>query len=95
MQFGSGWWFLDKKSSIEAQLNSPIWVAESFCWNVDRFSVLSYRADISVAFFNVIGNNVESNLFLLRMNFLGKILEDISYMNAKTFLTFNQSNQMK
>jgi len=94
MQFGSGWWFLDQKTGIEAQLNSlsNMGLLSRFVGMLtDSRSFLSYPRHeyFRRILCNVIGNDVENGLFpASEMNFLGKMVEDISYMNAKTFFNF-------
>lgn len=94
MQFGSGWWFLDQKTGIEAQLNSlsNMGLLSRFVGMLtDSRSFLSYPRHeyFRRILCNVIGNDVENGLLpASEMNFLGKMVEDISYMNAKTFFNF-------
>jgi glucuronate isomerase len=94
MQFGSGWWFLDQKTGIEAQLNSlsNMGLLSRFVGMLtDSRSFLSYPRHeyFRRILCNVIGNDVENGLLpASEMNFLGKMVEDISYLNAKSFFNF-------
>jgi glucuronate isomerase len=94
MQFGSGWWFLDQKTGIEAQLNSlsNMGLLSRFVGMLtDSRSFLSYPRHeyFRRILCNVIGNDVENGLLpASEMDFLGKMVEDISYLNAKTFFNF-------
>lgn len=93
MQFGSGWWFLDQKEGMEWQMN-----ALSYLGLLSRFvgmltdsrSFLSYpRHDYFRRILcNLIGSDVESGLLPDDMEWLGKMVEDISYNNAKKFFNF-------
>ncbi|MHB9055590.1 MAG: glucuronate isomerase [Paludibacteraceae bacterium] len=94
MQFGSGWWFLDQKSGIEAQLNSLSnqgLLSRFVGMLTDSRSFLSYPRHeyFRRILCNLIGEDVEKGLLpKSEMKFLGKIVENISYNNAKEFFEF-------
>ena len=94
MQFGSGWWFLDQKTGIEAQLNSlsNMGLLSRFVGMLtDSRSFLSYPRHeyFRRILCNVIGNDVENGLLpASEMDFLGKMVENISYFNAQNFFNF-------
>jgi len=94
IQFGSGWWFLDQKDGIEKQLNSlsVLGLLSRFVGMLtDSRSFLSYPRHeyFRRIFCNLIGNDVENGLLPHQeTEFIGKMVEDISYYNAKKFFNF-------
>jgi glucuronate isomerase len=93
MQYGSGWWFLDQKDGMEWQLNalSNLGLLSRFVGMLtDSRSFLSYpRHDYFRRILcNLIGNDVTNGLLPEDMDWLGKIVENISYYNAKNFFSF-------
>ena len=94
IQFGSGWWFLDQKTGMEAQLNSlsNLGLLSRFVGMLtDSRSFLSYPRHeyFRRILCNLIGNDVESGLLpASEIDFLGKMVEDISYFNAKRYFEF-------
>ena len=94
MQFGSGWWFLDQKDGMEKQMNalSVLGLLSRFVGMLtDSRSFLSYPRHeyFRRTLCNLIGNDVENGLLPnSELDFIGKIVEDISYNNAKNFFKF-------
>jgi len=94
IQFGSGWWFLDQKDGIEKQLNtlSVMGLLSRFVGMVtDSRSFLSYPRHeyFRRVLCNLIGNDVENGYLPGdELNFLGQMVENISYYNAKKFFGF-------
>ncbi|MCL1867986.1 MAG: glucuronate isomerase [Paludibacter sp.] len=94
MQFGSGWWFLDQKTGMEAQMNSlsNLGLLSRFVGMLtDSRSFLSYPRHeyFRRILCNLIGTDVENGLLpSAELNFLGKMVEGISYYNAKNFFNF-------
>ena len=94
IQFGSGWWFLDQKTGMEAQLNSlsNLGLLSRFVGMLtDSRSFLSYPRHeyFRRILCNLIGNDVENELLpASEIDFLGKMVEDISYFNAKKYFEF-------
>ncbi|MBP1664327.1 MAG: uxaC [Bacteroidetes bacterium] len=94
IQFGSGWWFLDQKTGMEAQLNSlsNLGLLSRFVGMLtDSRSFLSYPRHeyFRRILCNLIGNDVENGLLpASEIDFLGKMVEDISYFNAKRYFEF-------
>jgi len=93
IQFGSGWWFLDQKDGMELQLNalSNLGLLSRFLGMLtDSRSFLSYpRHDYFRRILcNLIGNDVENGLLPKDSAWLGQIVENISYNNAKNFFNF-------
>ena len=94
IQFGSGWWFLDQKSGMEAQLNSlsNLGLLSRFVGMLtDSRSFLSYPRHeyFRRILCNLIGDDVEKGLLpRSEMKFLGQMVENICYNNAKNFFQF-------
>lgn len=94
IQFGSGWWFLDQKTGMEAQMNSlsNLGLLSRFVGMLtDSRSFLSYPRHeyFRRILCNLIGNDVENGLLpSSELPFLAKMVEDISYNNAKRFFEF-------
>ena len=93
IQQGAAWWFNDTKSGMEAQLQNVGNL--SVLGNIvgmltDSRSFLSYTRHeyYRRILCNFIGNLVESGQYPADMEFLGKIVEDISYNNAKRYFGF-------
>ena len=94
IQFGSGWWFLDQKDGMERQMNalSLLGLLSRFVGMLtDSRSFLSYPRHeyFRRTLCNLIGADVEAGLLPAgEMEFLGRMVEDISYNNAKRYFGF-------
>lgn len=94
IQFGSGWWFLDQKTGMEAQMNSlsNLGLLSRFVGMLtDSRSFLSYPRHeyFRRILCNLIGSDVEAGLLPeSELDFLSKIVENVSYYNAKEFFKF-------
>ena len=93
IQFGSGWWFLDQKNGIEQQLNSlsNMGLLSRFVGMLtDSRSFLSYPRHeyFRRVLCNLIGEDVEKGELPQDLKFLGKMVQDISYFNAKNYFNF-------
>ena len=94
MQFGSGWWFLDQKFGMEAQMNSlsSLGLLSRFVGMLtDSRSFLSYPRHeyFRRILCNLIGNDVENGeLPASEMAFIGQLVENVCYNNAKNFFKF-------
>jgi glucuronate isomerase len=94
MQFGSGWWFLDQKSGMEAQLNalSNLGLLSRFVGMLtDSRSFVSYPRHeyFRRILCNLIGNDVEQGLLPVQeLPFIAQLVENVSYYNAKNFFRF-------
>ncbi len=93
LQFGSGWWFLDQKNGIENQINSlsNLGLLSRFVGMLtDSRSFLSYPRHeyFRRILCNILGSDVEAGLLPNDMNLLGKMVQDISYFNAKNYFGF-------
>ena len=93
VQFGSGWWFLDTKEGMEAQMNalSNSGLLSRFVGMLtDSRSFLSFPRHeyFRRILCNLIGEDVSKGEIPNEMNWLGEIIENISYKNAKSFFNF-------
>ena len=94
IQFGSGWWFLDQKDGMERQMNtlSLLGLLSRFVGMLtDSRSFLSYPRHeyFRRTLCNLIGNDIEQGLLpASEMAFLGQMVENISYNNAKAYFNF-------
>jgi glucuronate isomerase len=94
IQFGSGWWFLDQECGMTAQMNSlsVLGLLSRFVGMLtDSRSFLSYPRHeyFRRILCNLIGNDVEKGkLPASELPFLGQMVEDISFNNAKNFFQF-------
>ena len=94
IQFGSGWWFLDQKDGMERQMNtlSLLGLLSRFVGMLtDSRSFLSYPRHeyFRRTLCNLIGNDIEQGLLpASEIEFLGQMVENISYNNAKTYFNF-------
>ena len=90
MQYGSAWWFLDQKDGIEEQMNvlSNMGLLSRFVGMLtDSRSFLSYPRHeyFRRILCNMLGNDVEAGLLPNDLDLLGKMVEDISFNNAKRY----------
>jgi glucuronate isomerase len=94
IQFGSGWWFLDQKTGMEAQMNSlsVLGLLSRFVGMLtDSRSFLSYPRHeyFRRILCNLLGNDVEKGLLpASELDFIGQLVENVSYFNAKRFFDF-------
>ena len=92
IQFGSGWWFLDQKDGMQKQMNclSVLGLLSRFVGMLtDSRSFLSYPRHeyFRRILCNLIGEDVEKGeLPASEIEFLGQMVNDISYNNAKRYL---------
>jgi glucuronate isomerase len=94
IQFGSGWWFLDQKDGMEKQLNalSNMGLLSRFVGMLtDSRSFLSFPRHeyFRRILCNLLGRDVENGeLPAEELPWLGQLVENISYGNAKTYFGF-------
>lgn len=94
LQFGSGWWFLDQKDGMEKQMNalSVLGLLSRFVGMLtDSRSFLSYPRHeyFRRTLCNLLGNDVENGLLpASEIGFIGQMVEDICYNNAKRYFNF-------
>jgi glucuronate isomerase len=90
IQYGSGWWFLDQKDGMEQQMNtlSNMGLLSFFIgMTTDSRSFLSFPRHeyFRRILCNLIGNDVENGELPHDIQWLGKIVRDICYDNAKRY----------
>lgn len=93
MQFGSGWWFLDQKDGMERQMNalSNMGLLSRFVGMLtDSRSFLSYPRHeyFRRILCNLIGQDVENGELPNDIQWLGKMVQGISYNNANKYFGF-------
>jgi len=93
MQFGSSWWFLDQKDGMESQMNalSNMGLLSHFVGMLtDSRSFLSFPRHeyFRRILCNLMGQDVENGELPADMEWLGKLVKDISYTNASEFFNF-------
>lgn len=96
IQFGSAWWFLDQKDGMEKQLNALSNLGLLSCFVgmlTDSRSFLSYPRHeyFRRTLCNLIGRDVENGELPNDTQWLGKIVSDICYHNAKTYFNFSKN----
>jgi glucuronate isomerase len=90
IQFGAAWWFLDQKHGIIDQINalSNMGLLGRFVGMItDSRSFLSYPRHeyFRRILCNLIGNDVENGELPADTEWLGKMVENICYFNAKKY----------
>jgi glucuronate isomerase len=93
IQFGSAWWFLDQKDGMEKQLNSLSNIGLLSCFVgmlTDSRSFLSFPRHeyFRRVLCNLIGKDVANGELPEDEKWLGKIVSDICYHNAKAYFPF-------
>lgn len=94
IQQGSAWWFNDTYHGMVDQMTSlaSLSVLGNFVGMLtDSRSFLSYTRHeyFRRIMCNLIGNLVENGMYPKDMEFLGKIVEDISFKNTNRYFNFN------
>jgi glucuronate isomerase len=93
MQFGAAWWFLDQKMGMINQLNalSNMGLLGRFVGMItDSRSFLSYPRHeyFRRILCNLIGHDVENGELPNDIEWLGKMVENICYFNAKKYFNY-------
>jgi len=93
MQFGSGWWFLDQKFGMQAQLNalSSLGLLSRFVGMLtDSRSFLSYPRHeyFRRILCNLLGTDMINGEIPNDPGLVGRMVSDISYYNAKGYFGF-------
>lgn len=94
IQFGSGWWFLDQKDGMQKQMNalSVLGLLSRFVGMLtDSRSFLSYPRHeyFRRTLCDLLGTDVENGeLPAGEIPFIGQMVENISYYNAKEYFKF-------
>ena len=93
VQWGSGWWFLDQKDGMIDQLNvlSNMGILSTFVGMLtDSRSFLSFPRHeyFRRILCNLFGKEIESGELPNDIKWIGKLVEDICYNNAKEYFEF-------
>ncbi len=93
MQFGSAWWFLDQKDGMEKQMNALSNMGLLSCFIgmlTDSRSFLSFPRHeyFRRLLCNMIGKDVHNGELPYDEKWLGGIVNDICYFNAKNYFNF-------
>jgi glucuronate isomerase len=93
IQFGSAWWFLDQKDGMEKQINALSNMGLLSCFIgmlTDSRSFLSFPRHeyFRRILCNLIGRDVTNGELPADEKWLGKIVSDICYHNAKNYFNF-------
>jgi glucuronate isomerase len=94
VQYGSGWWFLDQKDGIEKQINtlSNMGVVSTFIGMItDSRSFLSYSRHeyFRRVLCNIFGTEMEKGFIPNDEKWIGDIIQNICYYNAKEYFNFS------
>lgn len=90
VQFGSAWWFMDQKDGMTKQLNALSNIGLISCFVgmlTDSRSFLSFPRHeyFRRILCNLFGTEIEKGELPQDMKWVGKIVADISYFNAKEY----------
>jgi glucuronate isomerase len=93
VQFGSAWWFLDQKDGMEKQIDTLSNMGLLSCFIgmlTDSRSFLSFPRHeyFRRILCNQIGKDVENGELPNDEKWLGKLVSDVSYNNAKEYFNF-------
>ncbi len=93
VQYGAAWWFLDQKNGIEKQLNtlsSMGLLSRSVGMLTDSRSFLSFPRHeyFRRILCNLLGEDIENGEIPNDIEWIGKIVQDICYYNAKNYFSF-------
>jgi glucuronate isomerase len=94
MQFGPAWWFLDNKDGIESQLRclANMGLLSHFTGMLtDSRSFLSFTRHeyFRRILCNFMGNEIESGRLPDDIKFIGKVVQDICFNNAKKYFSMS------
>ncbi|RZJ68968.1 MAG: glucuronate isomerase, partial [Flavobacterium sp.] len=93
VQWGSGWWFLDQKQGMINQINalSNLGLLSQFVGMLtDSRSFLSYPRHeyFRRILCDLFGTDVENGELPYNKEWLGQVIQNICYNNAKTYFNF-------
>ncbi|WP_075351162.1 glucuronate isomerase [Algoriphagus marinus] len=97
IQFGSGWWYMDQKDGMEKQLNTLSNMGLVSCFIgmlTDSRSFLSFPRHeyFRRILCNIFGTDVANGELPWDEKWLGKLISDICYFNAKNYFDFKSEN---
>ena len=93
VQYGSGWWFLDQKDGMTKQLNAHSNMGLISCFIgmlTDSRSFLSFPRHeyFRRVLCNLLGDEIKRGELPNDIEWIGKMVSDISYNNAKEYFNF-------
>jgi len=93
VQWGSGWWFLDQKDGMEDQMNTLSNMGLISCFIgmlTDSRSFLSFPRHeyFRRILCNLFGEDIKNGELPNDMEWIGKLVQDICYTNAKEYFDF-------
>ena len=93
VQYGSGWWFLDQKDGMTKQLNALSNMGLISCFIgmlTDSRSFLSFPRHeyFRRILCNILGEEIKKGELPNDIEWIGKMVSDISYNNAKEYFNF-------
>jgi glucuronate isomerase len=93
VQFGAGWWFLDQKDGMTKQLNALSNIGLISCFVgmlTDSRSFLSFPRHeyFRRILCNLFGEEIKRGELPNDMEWIGQLIQDISYNNAKEYFNF-------
>lgn len=93
VQFGSGWWFLDQKQGMIDQMNALSNIGLISCFVgmlTDSRSFLSFPRHeyFRRILCNLFGKDIENGELPNDLEWIGKLVQDICYNNAKAYFDF-------
>ncbi|WP_339712486.1 glucuronate isomerase [uncultured Kriegella sp.] len=93
VQFGSGWWFLDQKDGMTKQMNALSNIGLISCFVgmlTDSRSFLSFPRHeyFRRILCNLFGSEIQRGELPNDMEWIGKLIQDISYNNANEYFDF-------
>ncbi len=97
IQFGSGWWYMDQKDGMEKQLNTLSNMGLVSCFIgmlTDSRSFLSFPRHeyFRRILCNLFGQDVKNGELPWDEKWLGQMISDICYYNAKNYFDLNSNN---
>jgi len=100
VQFGSGWWFLDQKDGMTKQLNALSNMGLISCFIgmlTDSRSFLSFPRHeyFRRILCNLLGDEIKRGELPNDMEWIGKMVSDISYNNARDYFNFSDVSAKK
>jgi len=98
VQWGSGWWFLDQKDGMTKQLNalSNMGLLSRFVGMLtDSRSFLSFPRHeyFRRILCNLLGDEIENGELPNDLDWIGKVVQDICYNNAKNYFNWHFADQ--
>jgi glucuronate isomerase len=98
IQWGSGWWFLDQKDGMTKQLNalSNMGLLSRFVGMLtDSRSFLSFPRHeyFRRILCNLLGEEIENGELPNDIDWIGKVVQDICYNNAKNYFNWQFADQ--